>query len=316
MWVYDTPTFYKPELKSIVVLPFRNESTATGQNPGTIIVDKLVAALRANGTYTVYSRNELKTLMDDQDLQLALSGEADPSMDISKFTNINAQAILVGAVTTYAATSANRTEQQPVYAYTRKGKQYISHYIPKQFTRNEANVSLTATLINKRDPDNPYYNSPPITKQAFADGSPPQMDPYGCTAYASDLAVQDLVSRICIVRRQIKIKPKDTIMTATGFYDNRWDESKKFAVTDQKMFVVVALPQSCDRNGFSISIIRKDTRIDLVRESFTWKSGNRYIDYVFSPAEIASKGGGPGKYEVKFYSGPDLIFEHKFTITD
>jgi hypothetical protein len=37
--------------------------------------------------------------------------------------------------------------------------------------------------------------------------------------------------------------------------------------------------------------------------------------YVFSPRDVAAKGGGPGVYLAKFYAGPEPAMTSEFTIT-
>jgi len=308
--IHQTPAFYNPNIKSIAVLPFRNESTARSMNPGNIIADKLAAALRANGTYRVYSRNELKTLMDEADLQAALSGKASGA-DFSRMMNVDA--ILTGAVTTYAATSQNRSVQKPVYNYAPDGTAYVARTISQTFTRNEANVAATASLLRKSDSATLHSTPGPVHRQYWADGSPPRLDVYGCAAVASDQVVALLVEQFAVVRKEVKIKSK-AIQTATGLYDNKWDFEKKFKTTDEKMIVVVELPPSCDRNRFRLTIVRKGERVDLAEKVFTWTTKYRTFGYNFSPRDIAAKGGGPGDYVVKFYSGPEPVLERKFKI--
>lgn len=308
--IHQTPAFYNPQIKSIAVLPFRNESSAKSMNPGNIIADKLAAALRANGTYRVYSRNELKALMDEADLQAALSGNPG-NTDFSKMMNVDA--ILTGAVTTYAATSANRSVQKPVYNYGPDGTAYVARTISQTFTRNEANVAVTASLLRKSDSTTMHSTPGPVHRQYWADGSPPRVDVYGCAAVASDQVVALLVEQFAVVRKEVKIKSK-AIQTAKGLYDNKWEFSKKFSTTDEKMFVVVELPSSCDRNRFRITVVRKDERVDLAEKTFAWTTQYRTFGYDFSPKDIAAKGGGPGEYVVKFYSGPEPVLEQKFKI--
>jgi hypothetical protein len=308
--IHQTPAFYNPQIKTIAILPFRNESSAKSMNPGNIIADKLAAALRANGTYRVYSRNELKTLMDEADLQAALSGNPSAT-DFSRMMNVDA--VLTGAVTTYAATSANRSVQKPVYNYAPDGTAYVARTISQTFTRNEANVAVTASMLRKSDSTTMHSTPGPIHRQIWADGSPPRLDVYGCAAAAGDQVVALLVEQFAVVRKVVKIKSK-AIQTATGLYDNEWDFEKKFKTTDEKMIVVVELPPSCDRNRFRITIVRKDERVDLAEKEFTWTTKYRTFGYNFSPKDIAAKGGGPGDYVVKFYSGPTMVMDRKFKI--
>ena len=73
--IVQYPAFWRPELKSIAVTPFR---CASGQEEaGNVLADKLAAALVANGTYRVFNRNELKTILDERDLQIAFGQDSE-----------------------------------------------------------------------------------------------------------------------------------------------------------------------------------------------------------------------------------------------
>lgn len=71
---------------------------------------------------------------------------------------------------------------------------------------------------------------------------------------------------------------------------------------------------ACDRNPFKLTIVRKDQRTDLAVQNFRWSKEHHSFGYLFNPSEIAAKGGGPGDYEVKFYSGPEPVLRRTFRI--
>jgi hypothetical protein len=79
------------------------------------------------------------------------------------------------------------------------------------------------------------------------------------------------------------------------------------------MYAVVELPPTCGRNSFRLSVVRKDQREDLVSQDFIWDSQYKSFGYVFSPRDIAAKG-GPGEYELKLYSGPEPVIKRRFRI--
>ena len=89
-------------------------------------------------------------------------------------------------------------------------------------------------------------------------------------------------------------------------------------MTDRKMHVVLKLPDSCHRNRYRITIVRDGMRNDLFLTNLKWDKakGQRGMGFVFDPREIARKGGGPGKYVAKFYSGPEPKLLAKFKIVE
>jgi hypothetical protein len=308
--ITQVPEFYTPDLKAIAVAPFRNQTTRKGA--GDIIADNLATGLMANGTYKTFNRNDLKAVMDESDLQIAMGGNSAAAADkLKKLTQV--QAILVGSVTTFSATSNSQPQQVADYAYDSKGNQYIAGYHTEVQTRNEANVTVTASLIRVSDGTTIYATPQPLWARVWAQGSPPGKDIHACSSEASAMVAAQLLETFAPVRKQIKVDRSKALQTASELYDNKWTYKDKFKPTDQKMFVVVALPASCDRNRFRLVIVKKDQREDQATQDFTWSKEHAGFGYAFDPSKIAAKG-GPGEYEVKFYSGPEPVMRRKFTI--
>ena len=311
IWVLQTPDFYTAELKTVAVAPFRNQTDWRGA--GDIISDNLASALMANGVYRVFNRNDLKTVLDEQDLQIALGD--DPAAAAGKFRKLeNVQAILVGTVNTYAATTQSQPRQDPIYSTDAQGNSYVSGYRRYVWTRNEGNVSVTANLIRTSDGTTIASTSQPLLSRAWAEGSPARKDPHACVAEAAANVVGQLVETFAPVRKQVKISADNALRIASDLYDNRWAFTKEFRTTDTKMYVVVELPPACDRNDFKLTVVRKDQREDLASQAIRWSKQHKSFGYVFNPAEIAAKGGGAGEYEVKFYSGPEPVLRRPFRL--
>jgi len=310
IWIVQYPAFYSSKLKTVAVVPFRNQST--GKNAGNIVSGKLASALAANGAYKVFNRNDLKTLMDESDLQIALGTDtSDAAGKFRKLTDV--QAIVTGAVTTYSATSNNQRRQDPIYATDRRGNSYIQGYRTYVYTRNEANVSVTASLIRVRDGTGIYATPAPASARVGSEGSPPRKDPYACITEAADVVVGQLLEQLAPIRKQVKVDPSKALRTASELYDNKWAFTDTFEAGDQKMYVVVSLPACCDRNRFRLVIVSKDQRRELARQDIVWSREHAGFGYVFSPKDIAA-GAGPGVYEVKLYSGPEPVLRHTFKI--
>ena len=310
--ITQVPTFYHPDLKVIAVASFRNQTQWRGAND--IIADQVAAGLMANGAYKVFNRNDLKAVMDESDLNIALG--ADPVAAAGKLRKLTSkvQAILVGAVTTYATTSNTQPRQIPQYVYDRRGNRRISHYVTQMHTRNEANVAVTASLIRVSDGSTIYATPEPACSRVWAEGSPPKKDRHACASDAARMVADQLVTTFAPTRKVIKVNPGKALRTASELYDDKWTYQKTFDASNDKMYVVVALPPSCDRNRFRLTIVRKDQREDLASQDIQWNKKHKGFGYIFSPKEIAAKGGGAGEYEVKFYSGPEPILRQKFKI--
>jgi len=315
--IVQYPTFYTDDMRGmpVAVVPFTNATQ--DRNAGDILSDKVASAMTANGTYQMFNAAHLKAIMDERSLQAAMAD--DPMQAAQRFRDVKglqAKAILVGTVTNYTATQRNERKQDPVYQFNPHTKMtYVAGYRTYTVTRNEANVAITATLIRLSD-GKPIYTTPqPITARAWAQGSPPSMDPFACLQAAGDRAASDMMQQFCIVRKKIKVKPKEVLKTASELYDNQWTYTNKFPASAEKMYVVIKLPAACDRNRFRMAIVRKESRTTLAEQEVTWSKDWGTRGYQFNPGEIARKGGGAGTYTIKFYAGPEPVFTEDFRIT-
>ena len=188
--IVQLPEFYSPKLKTIAVVPFRNHSS--GRNAGKIISDELATAFMANGTYEVFNRNDLKAVMDEKDLQIALGSDTSAAAGTFK-KSARVQAILTGSVTSYSATSNTQRRQRAIYGTDRRGNSYIQGYIPYDYTRNEANISVAATMIRVSDEAAIHVTPVPAQARVYSEGSPPSKDPYACISEATSRVVAQLV---------------------------------------------------------------------------------------------------------------------------
>lgn len=316
IWVTQYPSWYSPELKTIAVVPFRN--TTSGQGAGEAISEQLARAMMANGTYNVVSQSDVGAMSDQVDLML-YAGGGDAMAAAQTFSSLEkVQAILVGTVSTYSATTQRQHKREPIYAYNKRTKQnYIAGYREYDHVRNEANVAVTAALIRVPDGRTIHATPGPMSASAWAEsgsgGSSPNRDPYGCLADASRHVVGQLVREFAVTRQEISVSPDD-FRTAQELYENKWDFSNEFAANDEEAYVVLKLPAVCDRNKFHITIVRKDEREYLFEHDFAWDAKYGQFGYHFSPKSVAQAGGGPGRYVAKFYCGQEAILEHDFKI--
>jgi hypothetical protein len=314
MIILQVPRFYDASLRSIAVVPFRSP-TDKGV-AGRIIADQLAAALQANGTYTVYNRNDLKTLIDERDLSAATSD--DPLMAAQTLQKLGkVQAVLTGSVNTYAAKSLKQPRREPIYRYDKRtGNQYVVGYRSYEYIFNSGTVSVTGALIRLSDGETIFSTPVPVSANRSCNAERPRYSDVECLTVATREVVGRLVEEFAVVRKQVKLNIRKALRTASGLYDDKWTHADKFNADATEMIVVVNLPTSCDRNRFRLVIVRGRQQDVLVAKEFTWSRSNpsRGIGFEFSPREIARKGGGPGRYTVKFYNGPTPILSHGFRI--
>jgi hypothetical protein len=318
VWITQYPAFYTPDLRSIVVVPFRN--TTGDPLAGRIISEKVTAALAANGTYQVHSHADLPLLAGEAAIEPA-GGEAQALAKLLRNRG-RVQAILTGTVSDYTVTQHREWRERPVYRRDKRGRRYLSHHEAYTHIRSEATVDAVARLIRVSDGATIHASAPgaarsKVTSEAPPDGSqPPQRTARECLAAAGDQCAAKLLEEFAVVSRQVRVG-RDAFRTAHRLDGTKWKGGKKFSLTDKQLLVVVKLPPECDRNHFRIVIWRKDTGAELAAAELTWQrqwSGEVGTAFAFTPADIAAKGGGPGKYAAGLYCAHEPVLTTDFQI--
>jgi hypothetical protein len=315
--IIQYPVFWDHAPKSIAVTPFRSETRM--KHIGVQIASDLATMLASNGSYTVFDRMQLRDYLDEHELQQAFS--SDQAVASSAMVKIGkVQAILTGAVTA-CSWPRTRTEikvvSQRFYrpngtSYTRPVRQYIH--------TNEAEIRVNAALL-RITPNGPQViHSCPVRGYAKSTGVTPGLTREGCLSSARVQVVQQLLENFAVVRKIIKVKPSETFFTATGQpYAGKWPKSKKFSTSSgQGIILVLKLPPQCDRNRFKITVSRKEGRTDLAVFDVRWTKAMSFQGgkhFTLSPANLAAKGGGPGEYIIRLFSGqPEPALVHKIKI--
>ncbi|MBI5724784.1 MAG: hypothetical protein HZA50_12550 [Planctomycetes bacterium] len=311
------PEFWDGSIKVIAVTKFRNSTRVPGLDDA--VSDALAAGLDRNGTYKVYNRGYLKTVVDERDMIEAYSGNA--SKMVAKLKGMtDVQAILVGNVVNCSTRTTNtpKRETYPNYQYNPYTKQMeIAGYSEREYvvTRNEVVFEVTASLIRIVDGQTIYSTPGVVGYTNTAEGSPPQYDCAALLANAKNLTIGALVKTFAVTSQVIELDMNKSFRTAVDFYDGEFKYTNRLKAADKKNFIVVTLPESCDRNRFRITAVRKDERNDLLTMNIVWSAKKAgCMGYEFNPSKLAQDGGGPGKYVFKFYSGQTPVMTHEFEI--
>ncbi|MCL5736479.1 MAG: CsgG/HfaB family protein, partial [Actinobacteria bacterium] len=91
----EYPPFYEPNLRTVAVVPFRNETRTAGA--GLMAAEDLAAALQVNGTYAVIRPYKLQSLLRDK--KLPEMSRTDYAKDAGQFRQLGSvQAFIVGRV--------------------------------------------------------------------------------------------------------------------------------------------------------------------------------------------------------------------------
>ena len=331
--IIQYPAFFDPDdpsrnVKSIVVLPFRNQaSKAAGARAGEAVSEELSGLLSNSGTYQkVYNRADLRLLMDQQDLAIAAGGDSNAMASALRKRGA-VEALVTGAVTAYDSSSRTRTElKQQLVGFNPQTKAPIYRPVMMQITSNEGTVTVTSALIRVRDGAQ-IHATGPVYGRYKSEGTAGVASEPECLRRATSQAVFGAKEHFAVVRKTVNVSG-DALRVASAYYDGEWDEEDEFTTVDTEAFVVLKLPAQCDRNRFRIVIVREGRQKDLFVQKVRWVNkvqpvyaGSQLnanpsqvgLGFRFSPKELAQKG-GPGTYVAKFYAGPRPALTYEFDI--
>ncbi|MHC4294851.1 MAG: hypothetical protein ACYSTL_04635, partial [Planctomycetota bacterium] len=131
---------------------------------------------------------------------------------------------------------------------------------------------------------------------------------------STDAVVEQLLELFAIVPKRIKVDPDKVFRIASGRKDDTWTYEDEFGADDEKMFVVVRLPEIADRNAFRLIVSREGDRESLSEIEFMWDSSKGEEIIELSPGQLAQKGGGAGDYVAEFKSRGESVMKRKFEI--
>jgi len=327
-WVRQYPAFYDPELKTVAVVPFYNETD--DPRAGEVVAHRLAAALTDNGTYAVLSPRDLRAKMSDEDVEAASKPDYKAAAETLKRLT-GAQAFIAGAVTEYKAVrSAYRAWHYDYYPYRYYHRPYYRHGYGYRYYRphypyypyypvadyafvSESRVAAEASMVRVSDGSVIHATPQPVrcTVRTGGYSLPPGN---GAVAEAVERLIRHLVRDFAIVPVKVKVNPGKDFRTAAGRTDGQWEFTEDFHSSDETMYVVLRLPPAADRNAFRLTITPKGREENvLAAHDFTWSRDGPSRGFAFSPQKIAA-GMGPGKYSANFYAGGERVMSRKFEI--
>ncbi len=304
------PAFWQDDApRSVVVLAFHNTSIDDPE-AGNTISDRLATALMANGTYDqVYDR------WDAQDMDMGQSSAGGWRFGPGwRKQPVSVDAIISGTVTSFEACHETDKYAEPIYEEDHHGEPVIVGY--RAFTRNDAMVSVTATLTDRATGE-VIHATQPAQSHIASEGSPPDYSMDVCLAMAVNQVIDQLVGELAIIRGTVSVDKGDALRITNGVYrEGDWQEQDTFSPYDTEMTVVLNLPATADRNLFSLTIVRDGSGTSIAELDLVWSrlapvAGEQFV---FDPSQIAADGGGVGNYVVRFHAGGAPLIEQSFTI--
>jgi hypothetical protein len=332
----DYPDFYERSLTRIGVVPFGTSDAEP--SAGRVMAAGLARALRANGTY--------RTVVGPGELQGPTSPDAaaaDEAALIDRARQRDCHAVIAGVVTSYATFRDRYTDvsvgggvstgvsggyganpydwpdDDPMwgrpglwgaYPYGHWSSVRVATYV-----RNEADVAVTARLIDLRSGQVLHAIDEPLGVAIASEGNPPRLSVREALADARQRLIDRLLDEFAVVDKEIEIQPDKVLRLAARKGDD-YADTTDFAPDSSEMFVLLDLPTLAHRNELRLIVTVAGRDDPLLGETVTWQrewTGQGRV-FQFSPAEIHRLGQGADDYTVKLRRNGEVLLEKDFEI--
>ena len=301
------PSFYTPDLQSIAVLPFDNDTL--NARAGQYLAERLAASLRANGTYKVTGPRDLAASLGPKELEKLPRADKQAAAELIGRLD-NTRAFIIGTVTTF--TSARYAYRQRNigfgygfgygYGYGYGYNRYMSDpywYHPINYgAHNEGRVGARVNMVLISDGAIVSETAMHVGKTVCSDGDPPYRTPDECLVEATRRVVDKLIGRFAIVRRRVKV-PLDKALQITA--------------DSEGVRIVVSLPPQCHGNPFRLEVIESGHTDVLVHREFVWSNRQREYELVVTQRQLAESPTGR-TFVITLYSDYEPIKSQKTTI--
>jgi hypothetical protein len=307
------PSFYTPDLKSLAVLPFDNDTL--NDRAGQFMSEQLVKALRANGTYKVLDPRELSAKLGAEELKKLPPADVQSAAELIGRLD-NTQAFIIGTTTTF--TSARYSYARPYggygygyrygmlgggygrRSYGRRGYLYDPYWnYPIDYgSQNQGRAAVRAKLVVISEGKIVSETAVNVGHSVISEGDPPYKTPDECLIEASRRAVDKLVGRFAIVPRRVKIP---------------LDKALKISADSSGIRAVVALPPQCDRNPFRLEVTESGQSDPLLHKEFIWSNRHSRREIVITEQELPPSPVGRS-FVITLYSNDKRIKSLKTTI--
>lgn len=316
------PPFDVQAIESLAVAPFAEPADAVGA--GRTLAGAIARQLEGNGPYRVIGPDALTAgLQGGGDAHRP----AEESIARRQALSAGADALLVGVVSAYGTRRNVLTDiyyTPPYYAYGQYGCGYygrgrfgISYVASGWYERsdvlhNEAEVELSARLIDPADGRTLHRLSEPISVTAVSQGAPPALSLREALAAARGRAVSRVVEQFAPTPITLEVRPDQTLWTARAD-GTRTDE---FTGADREVVVWVRLPAEADRNALELVIRQSGQARSLATAAFTWQRGwsRRGRSFVFQRGDLSAETGGAEDYQAELYHGTRRLLRCRFEI--
>ncbi|MEW6357405.1 MAG: CsgG/HfaB family protein [Planctomycetota bacterium] len=305
------PRFEYTGIRRVAVANFLNSTTSpVGQNVADSLTAKLAAYLVQSGTYEVVARDQLQTLLTEQNLSATSLIDPATAIKIGKIAAV--ECIIAGRLTQLQHNEHSETRYQDQYDW-RNGQMVKVGSIPYQWTKRQVDVGGSLQLISTTTgqviwSDDKSYSS-------WATGSPPPNSMGQCEESSVGNVAALLAKGLVPHTAEVKV-PKDSIYTCKNFVAGQFmDKTDRFTTRDEQVYVVLKLTQDFTDTQILIRLFQKSNEQVVIQQEHTWSGKYGQFGFPFKMADIVQKG-STGKYEAQYYIGGQEIGVVEFEIKE
>ncbi len=320
IWIAQYPPFYDPRLKTVAVMPF--DSRSTRPEAGAAIAERIAKVLRANGTYSVISGEELQALMTS--LKVRILPDDKPREVARKLAAAgNIQAVLVGKVLNLQTESkavamaegGSSDEDRYGFESPRRAFGDDDERVAKtrRTTRNSGRIAADVFFLGIGDCSSIYAAMPGAVAAFSALADESKLNREQCLEKAYDLLGAKLAAAFACVPKRIKIPRRGVLATARKGPSGDLRLTSRFTPGEQ-LHVLVRLPEVCSYNRLRVEIARPANPLRLAGHSFTWSRDRPIYSWVFDLSLLAHTAGA-GEYVVNLYCLDKLALSRGFRIS-
>ncbi len=310
--VMKQPMFDVNAIKRVAVIEFADAPGVPGC--GGVMSDMLASNLGQHKQWQIFSRQQLGTLLKEQDLGMTDRFDASTAVKIGKLAVVDT--VIIGRVNQYGVQTRTETKYNsvPVWRTDASGVPFIAGYnnVPYQFTRLDGTASATLNLVSVQTGQVIWSDTQ--TYSWWAQGSPPTLGPHQVLQNAAQETVNKLFLNLVPHQKEVKV-PDNSIFTCKDLVGGSWmDKTSEFVADAVKMFVVLALNRDFHKTTIVVRLNKKGDEEVVKQFEHPWDS-EKYGSFGFalSPKELADRK-GPGAYEARYFVSGTEIRKMEFNI--
>ncbi|MCX6357772.1 MAG: hypothetical protein NT045_07880, partial [Candidatus Aureabacteria bacterium] len=263
VWVTVRPRFDCDKLKTVAVVPFRNESKIP--DAGQVMADKIAALLVQRAPYRVLAPEDLPQAAKE----LLKEGPVTADSAAKFAAAAGADAVLTGTVLRYRSDRFHEVRFYGTPSGFDEGDHAAYYYdeIPEDWFKIDAAVETSVELLDGTRGDQLWSDTRMGT--SFSYGSPPPLDEDAVLDHAADASARKLLLGLVPHQERVRV-PRGSLVICADYLDHPLDIRTAFTPADRTLYLVVDLDRTFTGKEIALTIEKAGTASPVSEDRFTW----------------------------------------------